>query len=42
MKKVSIEQKKYILDDFFKIEEAYLRFEQFSGEMSRRVRRLKL
>ena len=42
MKKVSIEKKKYILDDFFKIEEAYLRFEQFNGEMSRRVRRLKL
>lgn len=40
MKKVSIEQKRYILDDFFKIEEAYLRFEQFNGKMSSVVRRL--
>lgn len=42
MRKVSIEQKRYILDDFFKIEEAYLRFEQFNGKMSRLVRRLNL
>jgi ADP-ribose pyrophosphatase len=42
MKKVYIEQKKYILDDFFKIEEAHLRFEQFNGEMSPSVRRLSL
>jgi len=42
MKKVLIEQKRYILDDFFKIEEAYLRFEQFNGKMSPRVRRLNL
>lgn len=42
MKKVSIEQKRNILDDFFKIEEAYLRFEQFNGKMSPRVRRLNL
>ncbi len=42
MKKVSIEQKKYILDDFFKVDEAYLRFERFNGEMSPRVRRLSL
>jgi nudix-type nucleoside diphosphatase (YffH/AdpP family) len=42
MKKVSIERKRYILDDYFKVEEAYLRFEQFNGEMSPRVRRLKL
>ena len=42
MKKVSIEQKRYILDDFFKIEEAYLRFEQFNGKMSPLVRRLNL
>jgi nudix-type nucleoside diphosphatase (YffH/AdpP family) len=42
MKKVSIEQKKYLLDDFFKVEEAHLRFEQFNGEMSTRVRRLSL
>jgi len=42
MRKVSIEQKRYILDDFFKIEEAYLRFEQFDGRMSPLVRRLNL
>ena len=42
MRKVSIEQKRYILDDFFKIEEAYLRFEQFNGKMSPLVRRLNL
>lgn len=42
MKKVSIERRRYILDDFFKVEEAYLRFEQFDGEMSPLVRRLKL
>ena len=42
MKKVSIERKRYILDDFFKIEEAYVQFEQFNGEMSPLVRQLKL
>jgi ADP-ribose pyrophosphatase len=42
MKKVSIEQKKTIFDDFFKVEEAYLRFEQFNGEMSPRIRRLNM
>lgn len=42
MRKVSIEQKRYLLDDFFKVEEAYLRFEQFDGEMSRKIRRLSL
>jgi nudix-type nucleoside diphosphatase (YffH/AdpP family) len=42
MKKVSIERKSYILDDFFKVEEAYLHFEQFNGQMSPLVRRLKL
>ena len=42
MKKVSIEQKRYILDDILKVEEAYLRFEQFNGDMSPLVRRLKL
>jgi ADP-ribose pyrophosphatase len=42
MKKVSIKNKRYILDDFFKIEEAYLRFEQFNGKMSPLVRRLSL
>jgi nudix-type nucleoside diphosphatase (YffH/AdpP family) len=42
MKKVSIEEKKYIFDDFFKVEEAYLRFEQFNGKMSPRIRRLNM
>ena len=42
MRKVSIKNKRYILDDFFKIEEAYLRFEQFNGKMSPVVRRLNL
>ena len=42
MKKVSVEKKRYILDDFFKVEEAYLRFEKFNGEMSERVRRFSL
>lgn len=39
MKKVLIEEKKYVLDDFFKVEEAHLRFEQFNGEMSPLIRR---
>jgi nudix-type nucleoside diphosphatase (YffH/AdpP family) len=42
MKRVSIEKKKYLLNDFFKVEEAYLRFEQFNGDMSPLVRRLNL
>ena len=42
MKKVSVEKKRYVLDDFFKVEEAYLRFEKFDGEMSERVRRFSL
>ena len=42
MKKVSIEQKQLILDDFFKVEEAYLRFENFDGQMSPRLRFLRL
>lgn len=41
-KKVSIEQKKAIFDDFFNVEEAYLRFEQFNGKMSPRIRRLNM
>ena len=39
MKKVLVEEKKYVLDDFFKVEEAHLRFEQFNGEMSPLIRR---
>ena len=42
MKKVVIEQRKFILDDFFKVEEVHLRFEKFNGEMSRPVRRFSL
>ena len=42
MKKVLIEQKKYILEDVFKVEEAYLRHEKFNGEMSDVVRRISL
>ncbi len=42
MKKVSIEKKGYLLNDFFKVEEVYLRFEQFDGNMSPLVRRLNL
>lgn len=40
MKKVIIEETKCIFDDFFKIEEAQLRYEQFDGQMSPVVRRL--
>lgn len=37
-----IEKKRYVLDDFFKVEEAYLQFEKFNGEMSSMVRRFSL
>ena len=40
MKKVIIDEKNTIFEDFFKIEEAYLYFEQFNGQMSPLVRRL--
>jgi len=40
MRKVQIEKKKRILDDFFKVDEVYLRYEQFDGQMSQLVRRL--
>lgn len=42
MKKVLIKDKKNVFEDFFKLEEAYLRFEKFNGEMSAVVRRLSL
>jgi len=42
MKKVLVEQKKNLVDDFFKLEEAHLRFEKFNGEMSQSVRRFSL
>ena len=40
MKKLVIENEKLIFDDFFKIKEANLKYEQFDGEMSPTVRRL--
>ncbi|NIM13431.1 MAG: NUDIX domain-containing protein [Candidatus Aminicenantes bacterium] len=40
MKKVEIERKRRVFDDFFKIEEAFVRYEKFDGQMSDRVRRL--
>jgi ADP-ribose pyrophosphatase len=40
MKKVLIEKKERIFDDFFKIDEASLKYEQFDGKMSPLVRRL--
>lgn len=42
MKKVLIKKKRNVLDDFFKVEEAYLQFEKFNGEMSEPVRRFSL
>ena len=42
MKKVAIESKKLVFDDFFKIEEAILRYERFDGTMSKSVKRLNL
>ncbi len=42
VKKVLIEEKKLVLDDFFKVQEAHLRFEQFNGEMSPLIRRFSL
>jgi nudix-type nucleoside diphosphatase (YffH/AdpP family) len=40
MRKVVIEGRKRILDDSFKVEEVWLRYERFDGRMSRVVRRL--
>lgn len=40
MKKVHIESQQRIFDDFFKIDEAFLSFERFDGQMSDTVRRL--
>src|SRR5690349_5250706 len=40
MNKVEIQSKRLIFDDFFKIEEAILRFLRFDGKMSEPVRRL--
>jgi nudix-type nucleoside diphosphatase (YffH/AdpP family) len=40
VKQVIIERSSLVFDDFFKIEEAYLRYERFDGTMSPVVRRL--
>jgi nudix-type nucleoside diphosphatase (YffH/AdpP family) len=40
MKKVEVLQKKRVFDDFFKIDEAVVRFEKFNGQMSPPVKRL--
>jgi nudix-type nucleoside diphosphatase (YffH/AdpP family) len=42
MKKVVIDSKRFVFDDFFKVEEAQLQYELFNGEMSIPVRRLSL
>ncbi len=42
MRKVQIEKTNTLLDDFFSVEEAYLQFEQFDGQMSPTVRRLNM
>jgi ADP-ribose pyrophosphatase len=40
MKKVVVQRKKLLLDDFFKVEEALVSYELFDGRMSQTVRRL--
>jgi ADP-ribose pyrophosphatase len=40
MRRALIEKKNTLLDDYFKVEEAYLRYERFDGTMSPVVRRL--
>ena len=40
MSKVEIASQRRIFDDFFKIEEAVVRFEKFNGQMSAPLRRL--
>src|SRR5438876_1734156 len=40
MDKVEIKSKRLIFNDFFKIEEAILRYLRFDGQMSKPVRRL--
>jgi nudix-type nucleoside diphosphatase (YffH/AdpP family) len=42
MRKVQIESKKRLFDDFMKIDEAVVRFERFDGTMSPPLRRLNL
>ena len=40
MKAVKVESKRRLLDDFFEVDEVFLRFEKFDGQMSAAVRRL--
>ena len=40
MRRVIVDRTKRIFDDFFKVDEAYLRYERFDGTMSPVVRRL--
>ena len=42
MRRVQIESKRRVFDDFLKIDEAIVRFERFDGTMSQPVRRLNL
>jgi nudix-type nucleoside diphosphatase (YffH/AdpP family) len=40
MKRVRVEKKRRVFDDFFKVDEAIVRYEKFDGQMSESVRRL--
>ena len=40
MMRVEILSKRRLFDDFFQVDEAFLRYEQFDGELSAAVRRL--
>ena len=40
MKRVNVESKRRLFDDFFKIDEIRLRYERFDGRMSDTVRQL--
>jgi nudix-type nucleoside diphosphatase (YffH/AdpP family) len=41
-RRVQIEQERTLLDSFFRVEEAVLRYERYDGRMSKPVRRVKL
>ena len=40
IKKVEISEKSYVLDDFFKVEEVFLKHQKYDGSMSASMRRL--
>jgi nudix-type nucleoside diphosphatase (YffH/AdpP family) len=40
MRKVEIDRQRYLLNDVFRVEEVFLRFEKFDGTMSNTIRRL--